>query len=50
MPFTYPSRGRRFAVGIGAPTARLDRRLSTLVMDLRQCVAAWNKVVVGVED
>jgi DNA-binding IclR family transcriptional regulator len=50
MPFTYPSRGRRFAVGIGAPTARLDRRQSTLVMELRECVSAWNKVVVGVDE
>lgn len=50
MPFGYPSRGRRFAVGIGAPIARLDRRLSTLVMDLRQCVSAWNKLVVGEVD
>jgi IclR family transcriptional regulator, KDG regulon repressor len=50
MPLGYPSRGRRFAVGIGAPIARLDRRLSTLVVELRQCVSAWNKLVIGLDD
>lgn len=50
MPFGYPSRGRTFAVGIGAPIARLDGRLSTLVMNIRQCVSDWNKLVVGVTE
>jgi len=50
MPFGYLLPGRRFAVGIGAPIARLDRRLSTLVMDLKQCAASWDKLVVGPND
>jgi DNA-binding IclR family transcriptional regulator len=50
MPLGHTSRGRRFAVGMGLPIARMDRRLSTLVMELRRCVSAWDKLVVGADD
>lgn len=50
MPLGHTSRGRRFAVGMGLPIARMDRRMSTLVMELRRVVAAWDKLVIGAAD
>jgi DNA-binding IclR family transcriptional regulator len=50
MPFSHPWRGRRFAVGVGAPVSRLDGRLSSLVADMRNSVASWKRLVNGAED
>lgn len=49
MPVRYPWRGRRFAVGVGAPVPRLDRRLSSIVSDITRCITSWEKLVLGPE-
>lgn len=47
MPLGYPWRGRRFAIGVGAPVVRLDRQLSRIVAHMRQCVERWEQLVLG---
>lgn len=49
MPLGYPWRGRRFVIGVGAPVSRLDLRLSTIVADMKLCVAAWERLVLGID-
>jgi DNA-binding IclR family transcriptional regulator len=50
VPLGHTSRGRRFAVGMGLPIERMDRRMSTLVLELKRLVSTWDKLVIGSQD
>ncbi len=44
LPLPRPVRGRLLAVGLGAPTTRLDSKLAQMIDALRSAIDAWSRI------